>query len=63
MLTLPPPPAGRAPSKEVQLLMQDPTHRRPKDELLQWQVLHPSFASWMTLQSLTSLSGCQASPT
>lgn len=44
MLTLPPPPAGRAPSKEVQLLMQDPTQRHPQDDLLQWQVLHLALA-------------------
>ncbi|CAL5219379.1 g1201 [Coccomyxa viridis] len=37
ILTLPPPPAGGAPSKEVQLLMQDPAQRHPKDDLLQWQ--------------------------
>ena len=38
MLTLPPPPAGSAPSKEVQLLMQDLAQRHPKDCSLQWQV-------------------------
>ena len=40
-LTLPPPPTGDASSKEVQLLMQDPMQKHPKDDLLQWQVPHP----------------------